>query len=121
MPAPSNSKRKSAERKGRLAEFAATLFLALKGYRILAQRFRAQGGEIDIVTRKRDGLVFVEVKFRPSAEEARLAVTPSNQRRIKTAAGGWLAQHERRIDVPMRYDIVALSPRGLRHFRDAFR
>lgn len=121
MPAPSNSGRQRAERDGRLAEAVAAVFLALKGYRLLARRFRAPGGEIDLVCRKGATLVFVEVKLRPTAEEARLAVTAGNQARIRAAADWWLARRTRKMEAPLRYDIVAISPRGLRHFRDAFR
>lgn len=121
MPAPSKSRKRTAELRGRVAEGVAALWLRAKGYRILSMRFRAQGGEIDIVAQKGGALVFAEVKLRPTIEEARLAVTPGNQRRIRAAADSWLALRERRADVPMRYDIVAVCPRGLRHFRDAFR
>lgn len=113
--------RRQAEARGRWAETLAAAFLALKGYRILARRFVSSGGEIDLVARKSGTLVFVEVKLRPSTEEARLAVTPQNQRRIKAAGSAWLARRARSMDVAMRYDIIAVSPRGLRHFRDAFR
>jgi putative endonuclease len=121
MPAPSRFARQRAEARGRLAELAAAWLLRLKGYRILAERFRARGGEIDIVARRGGVLVFAEVKLRGDLEAARLAVTDGNQRRIRAAADAWLARHERRADVPLRYDIVAVSPRGLRHIKDAFR
>ncbi|NNU16122.1 YraN family protein [Parvularcula sp. ZS-1/3] len=121
MPAPSRSRRQEAERQGRIAETLATILLMLKGYRILAQRFRAQGGEIDIVAKKSGTLIFVEVKKRTSTEAARLSVTPRNQQRIRAAANQWLARKAKRIDVPIRYDIVAAGTFSLRHFRDAFR
>lgn len=123
MPAPSTSKnrRQKAEAKGRLAETAAAMLLRLKGYRILAQRYVAPGGEIDIIARKSGTLVFVEVKLRQSLEDARLAVTPRNQSRLRSAANSWIAQRERRVDVDMRYDIIAATPRSIAHFRDAFR
>jgi putative endonuclease len=121
MPAPSLSNRRRSEKEGRLAETAAVLLLRAKGYRILATRFSASGGEIDIVCRKRDVLAFVEVKRRPSLEGARLAVSWRNQQRIKHAAGTWLARHERRTDVAMRFDIVASAGYRLLHIRDAFR
>ncbi|GGY37485.1 YraN family protein [Parvularcula lutaonensis] len=121
MPAPSSSRRRSAEKAGRLAETLAALFLVAKGYRLLAQRFVARGGEIDLVTRKAGTLVFVEVKLRRTLEEARLAVTPRNAARIRAAADAYLARKALRTDLPLRYDIVAVSPRGIRHIRDAFR
>jgi putative endonuclease len=120
MPAPSPSRTK-AERRGRLAESLAALLLTLKGYRVLDMRFKARGGEIDIVARKRGVLIFTEVKLRADLETARLAVTTTNQSRIKSAAAAYLARHHRRLDHPLRYDIVAVSPRGVRHIKDAFR
>jgi len=121
MPAPSSSRRQQAEQRGRVAEFFAANALRLKGYRILAERFSAPGGEIDIIAGRGSTLIFVEVKYRKSLEEARLAVTPRNQQRIKSAALTWLARKSHRLDVPLRFDIVALSPWRICHHRDAFR
>lgn len=121
MPAPSSSSRRSAERAGRLAEEVAALTLLVKGYRILARRFRTHLGEIDLVCRKGGTLIFVEVKYRSNLEAARLAVGHTGQKRIRAAAGSWLGQRTRRMDHPIRYDIIAVCPRGLRHIKDAFR
>ena len=64
------SLRVEAERRGRLAEGAAALFLAMKGYRILSRRFRAREGEIDLASILRDlagsgytGPVSMEIEF----------------------------------------------------------
>ncbi|MEM1380073.1 MAG: YraN family protein [Pseudomonadota bacterium] len=113
--------RQKAERLGRFAEEIAAIVLLLQGYRILARRFAASGGEIDIVARKSGVLVFVEVKMRQRLADAEQAVTPRGRQRIKAASAAYLARNERRMDVPMRFDIVAMSPKGLRHIRDAFR
>lgn len=121
MPAPSSSKRRQAERRGRWAETAAALLLVAKGYRLLNMRFQASGGEIDIVAQRGQSLVFVEVKLRKTTEDARLAVTEKNQRRIKAAADAYLARKARRLDQPLRYDIIAMSPYSVNHIRDAFR
>lgn len=56
--------RQQAERHGRWAESAAALYLRCKGYQILARRARTRLGEIDIVARRGDTLIFVEVKMR---------------------------------------------------------
>lgn len=114
-------RRRRAERRGRIAETAAALLLRAKGYSILAQRFAAPGGEIDIVARRGGVLVFAEVKFRRSLAEARLAVTARGRARIKSASAAWLARRGERMDVPLRFDLIAVSPRGIRHLPDAFR
>lgn len=121
MPARSSSKRKQAEHRGRVAETIAVWVLRFRGYRILAERFAAPGGEIDIVAQRGGTLIFVEVKYRSNLETAWLSVTPRNQSRIKAAAASWLARHARRVDVPLRFDIVAMAPWRLCHHRDAFR
>ena len=60
--------RRAREAKGRRAEWLAALWLGLKGYRLLARRVQASGGEIDLVMRRGDQLVFVEVKARATLD-----------------------------------------------------
>jgi hypothetical protein len=69
MKARGRLDRKKAHGLGIFAERAAVLILRLKGYRILACRYRVQGGEIDIVTRRADAIAFVEVKVGPTLDE----------------------------------------------------
>ena len=56
--------KRKAQARGRLAEIAAALVLTLKGYRILARRFRCPVGEVDLIARRFGTVVFVEVKAR---------------------------------------------------------
>ena len=49
---------------------SAVVLLRLKGYRVLASRYQIRGGEIDIVARRGDTVAFVEVKVRPTLDEA---------------------------------------------------
>src|SRR5258705_10354744 len=65
--------RVAAFRTGLSAESRAAAFLMAKGYRILAKRFRTPHGEIDIVARRRNLIVFIEVKARASLDEAAYA------------------------------------------------
>src|SRR6202171_4517486 len=85
--------RVAAFRTGISAESRAAAYPMAKGYRILAKRFRTPHGEIDIVARRRNLLVFIEVKARASLDEAAYAVTPRQQARIIDAAQGWLIAH----------------------------
>ena len=92
-----------------------------KGYRILAKRFRTPYGEIDLVARKRNLLVFVEVKARASLDEAAYAVTPRQQQRIINAAQGWLMAHPEHAEFDMRFDAMLIAPKRLpRHLLAAF-
>lgn len=114
-------RRRKALRRGRTSEYVAAFFLILKGYRIAALRYRTKLGEIDIVARKGDLAVFVEVKARRDKAGAVDAVSLAAQRRIRAASDLWLARQADHARLSQRYDIVAIMPRRLpKHFRDAF-
>lgn len=107
--------------KGRWAELAAAALLLLKGYRILARRFRSPVGEIDLVARRGRRLAFVEVKSRATHDAAAWSVTPRQQQRIARAAEAWLKRHPRHAACEIGFDVVLVSPRARpRHLRDAF-
>jgi putative endonuclease len=113
--------RVAAFRTGVSAETRAAAFLMAKGYRILAKRFRTPYGEIDLVARKRNLLVFVEVKARGSLDEAAYAVTPRQQQRIINAAQAWLMAHPEHAEFDMRFDAMLIAPKRLpRHLLAAF-
>jgi putative endonuclease len=113
--------RLAAFRTGLSAEGRAAAYLMLKGYRILARRFRSPYGEIDIVARRRNLVAFVEVKARASLDEAAYAVTRRQQQRIIEAAKAWLMAHPEHADFELRFDAVLIAPRRLpRHLLAAF-
>ncbi|MBG0508029.1 YraN family protein [Agrobacterium sp. MOPV5] len=116
-----SNKRRKAERRGHAAEYWAALYLLLKGYRILAIRYRTRLGEIDLIARKKDLVAIVEVKARTSGEGAVDAVGFHSQQRIRAAADLWLARRKDAARFSLRFDIVAVLPRRLpQHFIDAF-
>ena len=122
-PAPklASPARVAAFRTGLSAETRAAAYLMAKGYRILAKRFRTPFGEIDIVARRRNLLVFVEVKARASLDEAAYAVTARQQARIIAAAQAWLMAHPEHADFELRFDAMLIAPRRLpRHLLAAF-
>jgi putative endonuclease len=113
--------RVAAFRTGLSAESRAAAFQMAKGYRILAKRFRTPHGEIDIVARRRNLIVFIEVKARASLDDAAYAVTPRKQQRIIDAAQGWLMAHPEHADFELRFDAMLIAPRRLpRHLLAAF-
>ncbi|MGH6842271.1 MAG: YraN family protein [Methylocella sp.] len=113
--------RKKAHGLGIFAERAAVLILRLKGYRILACRYRVQGGEIDIVAKRGDTVAFVEVKVRPTLDEARTAIGIGKRRRISRAAKTWLASNPWAAPLTWRGDAVSIAPwRWPRHEIAAF-
>ena len=95
---------------GEYGESVACQALRRRGYEILDRRVRQRGGEIDIVARDGDVVVFVEVKTRAGAAfgGASAAVTPLKQRRLTALATAYLA-HRRWIDRPCRFDVVTVE------------
>lgn len=113
--------RRKALRRGRVSEYIAAIYLILKGYRIVALRYRTRFGEIDIIARKGDLAVFVEVKARREQAAAVDAVSYLAQTRIREASGLWLARQRDHARLSQRYDIVAIVPgKWPVHLRDAF-
>lgn len=120
-PDEKKRKRRKAERHGRLAEYAAVVFLRLKGYRILALRYRSPVGEIDVIVRRGDLVAFVEVKMRRNERDAVDAVGHASQHRIRSASNYWISRQSDAHMLVFRYDIVAMQQWKLpRHFVDAF-
>ena len=79
--------------RGHVAEAKALAALMLKGYRPLARRFSAVGGEIDLIVARGDTIAFVEVKARPEIELGLEAIGAGKRRRFSRAARAWLARH----------------------------
>ena len=111
---------------GKRGEDLAAEELERRGCAILARRYRTRFGEIDIVALDRGEVVFVEVKARRSAAfgEAAQAVPSWKQRRIAAMALDYLAWTNR-LDIPCRFDVVAIDGFGtdrvrVRVIEDAF-
>lgn len=113
--------RKRAERRGHWAETLAAFALMLKGYRLLARRFKTPLGEVDLVMRRGRVTAFIEVKTRKTSDEAVIAVTNTAARRIAAAAGLWTARDPRAAQGDCRFDIVTVSPyQWPKHIPNAF-
>src|SRR5690606_35775196 len=108
-------------RTGLYAEKLAEIALVLKGYRILARRFRTPLGEIDLVARQGNTLVFTEVKWRKTTDAAAEAIYPANRRRVENAAALYLQKYPEYTDMNIRFDAVVLAPKSWpRHIQAAW-
>lgn len=101
---------RAAWSEGHRAEWLAALWLMMKGYRIIGFRLRTPRGEIDLLARRGGVLAVVEVKLRPTLEEALTALTPEQEERL-TAAARSLSLRPSLRRLTLRGDIVALAPR----------
>ena len=95
---------------GQLGEELACAALQRRGYAIIARRYRTRCGEIDVVARDGETIVFVEVKAKAghTCGTAREAVTPRKRRQIISMATHYLARHRVGADA-VRFDVVAVT------------
>ncbi|WP_421855496.1 YraN family protein [Oricola sp.] len=104
-------KRRAAYGLGHRGELFAAFALRLKGFRIVARRYKTPAGEIDLIARRGDLVAIVEVKARPTLDEAMDAVTPYALHRIEAAADLWLSRQPDHDRLSMRFDMIAILPR----------
>jgi putative endonuclease len=113
-------------RRGKLGERTAKKYLKRHGLKFLTANFRSRRGEIDLVFRDHDCLVFIEVKTRSSEEWGRPASAVDAERRGRlTRAGLDYLTLLHRPAVKVRYDIVEVLLEGgavkeVRHLENAF-
>ncbi len=96
--------------KGRSGEDRACRYLRHRGYTILGRNLRLARGELDIVARHNDLLVFIEVKAHRTRESGLLAVSEDKCARLQSAALAWLGQHPEFRDLQCRFDLIILTP-----------
>ena len=101
--------RRQAERSGRIAELAALAWLVCTGHRLLARRYRAAGGEIDLVMRRGRVIIFCEVKYRRPAGHDGMPL-PAQQRQICNAAREFVARQHISPDLERRFNLIRISP-----------
>jgi putative endonuclease len=108
---PQSSRQSSKQRQGQHFEQLALTHLQQHGLVLVARNYWCRVGEIDLVLRERDTLVFVEVRFRRGAEfgSALASVVRRKQLRVIRAAQHFLQRYPRHATSPCRFDVVALS------------
>ena len=111
---------------GEHGERIAAAYLAGAGLRLLDRNWRCRDGELDIVAREDDAIVFCEVKTRRGVGYGHpvAAVTPVKQRRLRVLAQRWLAAHDEHAP-DLRFDVVGVlvrpsQPALVTHLRAAF-
>lgn len=105
--------------KGAAAEESAASYLAARGLRVIGRNFRVRGGEIDLICRDGNSVVFVEVRLRRRSDYggAAASITAAKQAKIIMAARHWLARHG---EAPCRFDCVLTDGEHIEWLRDAF-
>jgi len=111
---------------GRHAEQQALQYLQGRGLRLLERNFRSRYGEIDLIMREADCLVFIEVRYRRRRDYggAAASVDGNKQARLVSTALYYLQRHPGSAQQPTRFDVVALTElndtTNIEWIRDAF-
>ncbi len=100
----------AAYRRGLFGETLAAWLYRARFHRVLARRYKTPAGEIDLIVRRGRTIVFVEVKHRPTSEEALDAIGPVSRKRIACAAELWLAAHPDAAGFDLRFDLAIVVP-----------
>lgn len=102
-------RRRYAYLKGRAAEWVAAIYLRLAGYQIIERGFRKPVGEIDIIARKKNTLIAVEVKQRMSLEKALHAIHSKQRRRISRAMEYFISTHPEFSAYDIQFDVLLIT------------
>ena len=94
---------------GMRGEDAASKFLENKGYKVIDRNWKCKMGEIDIVAKDEDTIVFVEVKTRTNVEVGlpEDAVGPKKRKKYETLAALYLQDHDY-VDMSVRFDVIGI-------------
>lgn len=116
----------SIKQVGDRGEDIAVDFLINKKFEVIERNFRYGHGEIDIIAKDGECLVFLEVKTRKNLEfgAPEFAITKNKQRQIKKIAEAYLYE-KRIIDIDCRIDVIAIMlkknlPPEINHIKNAF-
>ena len=95
---------------GKRGESLAARHLKRNGYRIIEKNFRTKQGEIDIIAKDKDTIVFVEVKSRKTDRfgNPKWAITPRKQHKISMVALQYLKATQQ-INAKARFDVVSIN------------
>jgi putative endonuclease len=111
---------------GRNGELAAAAYLKAAGLDLIARNYRGAGGELDIICKDGETLVFVEVKARRSDRfgGAPWAISPAKCRQVAKVARHYLVENDLYDKTSCRFDVVlidaAVTPFGVTHIPNAF-
>lgn len=98
------------QRQGQSWESYARCWLERQGLRLIQSNFRCTVGEIDLIMREKEVLVFVEVRYRAGRTHggALESVTAAKQQRLSRAARHFLRLRPELRNMPLRFDVVAI-------------
>ena len=101
----------TAREQGEYTENLACKYLENKGFKLIEKNFNCRVGEIDLIMKDNDSLVFVEVRYRRnnSFDSGAESITTSKQSKLIKTASLYLQQHAKLNKYPARFDVVSIT------------
>ena len=114
--------KKNNRRTGTGYERKAGAYLESLGYKIVTYNYRCRLGEIDLIAKEGETLVFVEVKYRRDDKmgNPKEAVDRKKQKKISMTASYYLMRECGRMDIPCRFDVAAVLGEQIEVVKNAF-
>lgn len=112
------------QEKGRIAEENALAYLKAQGLKLITQNYRCRLGEIDLIMRDKDVLVFIEVRSRISTQFGGgiASVTYTKRQKIIKAATLYMLEHQKYDQFALRFDVISIDGKSasINWIKDAF-
>ena len=113
---------KNSRNIGTFIENIVCKYLESKGYTIIVQNYRCKFGEIDIIAKEKNVLVFIEVKYRKNVisgypEES---VNLTKQRKIINSSLRYIQENHIFLNTDFRYDVISITGNKIKIIRNAF-
>jgi len=114
--------RHTSKQIGDTAEEKAVTYLLKAGLKIIERNYRAKTGEIDIIAKDKDAVVFVEVKFRRNSSfgQPYESVTYQKQQKIIRTAQYFLQKNRKHSNKSCRFDIISILDNEITWLKNAF-
>ncbi len=97
-------------------------YLIKQGYQIVESNYFCKAGEIDLIAREKEYLVFIEVKYRKNQKTGTglEAVSIQKQKTISRCALFYIMEHQLNLEVPIRFDVVSIDKEQMTLIKNAF-
>ena len=103
-------------------EFLALKYLTDMGYKIIKRNYRCKMGEIDLIAKKDNRIIFIEVKYRSTSKYGNSieAVTYKKRQTIRNVAKHYLLNYYHTLDIPISFDVIGIDKQNITHIKNGF-
>lgn len=107
---------------GQENEYLALKYLTNKGYKIIKRNYRCKLGEIDLIAKKDDRIIFIEVKYRSNNRYGNSieAVNKRKQQVIRNVARYYLLTNYHSLEIPISFDVIGIDKNNITHIENGF-